>query len=172
VGEEWRLVIELDAEGALAPIVNEIAAELGADIGLHRAGHTLVAYADTPEAAGAAEHHLRVALEQRALGHLKSSVEHWNHDEQQWEDRDGSPTEPPDDEGEPETGEVSWTVTVTLSHHRDAKRLSEQLTMEGWHAASSWHTVEVSTRSRADANSLVAELGVRAPGTQATIVEG
>jgi len=178
VGEEWRLVIELDAEGALAPIVNEIVGELGAEIGLHRAGHALVAYADSPEAAGAAEQHLRIALERHALGHLKSSVEHWNHDEQQWEDRDGNPTEPADDEDgegdedeEYETRDGSWTVTVTLPHHRDAKRLSEQLKGEGWQASSSWHTVDVWTRSHEDAESLVAELGVHAPGAETAIAE-
>ena len=179
MGEEWRLLIELDAEGALAPVSNEIVAELGAEIGLHRAGNALIAYADSPEVAGGAEHRLREVLERRALGHLTTSVEHWNHAEQEWEDSDGRPTEPDDeDEGEGEgEGEdedepaAAWRVRVALPHHRDAKRLCDQLKMEGWDASASWHVVEVSTRSRDDADTLVAELGMRAPGAEATIEE-
>jgi hypothetical protein len=174
VDEEWRLLIELDAQGALATVSNEIVAE----IGLHRADNALVAYADSAEAAGAAEHRLREALERRALGHLTTSVEHWNHAEQEWEDSDGSPTEPDDenlneaeDEDEDEPAGDAWTVSVAMQHHRDAKRLSDQLRMEGWDASASWHVVEVSTRSRDDAETLVAELGMRAPGSEPTMVE-
>jgi hypothetical protein len=172
VGEEWRLLIELDAQGALASVSNEIVAELGAEIGLHGAGNALIAYADSAEAAGAAEHRLREALERRALGHLTTSVEHWNHAEQEWEDSDGSPTEPDgEDEAEDEPAGDAWTVSVAMQHHRDAKRLSDQLRMEGWDASASWHVVEVSTRSRDDAETLVAELGMRAPGSEPTMVE-
>lgn len=37
MGEEWRLLIDMDADGALAPAADGIVAELGEEIGLHRA---------------------------------------------------------------------------------------------------------------------------------------
>jgi len=131
VAEDWRLSIELDAEGTLASVANEIIAELGDSVGLHRADNTLVAYADSPEAAVAAEHRLREALDRSALGHLTTSVEHWNHAGQEWQDAAGNPTESDGDEDEPNTPPNSWAVTVALPHHHEAKQLSEQLKAEG-----------------------------------------
>jgi hypothetical protein len=46
VSDEWRLFIELDADGALAPAA-QLLADLDAEIGLHRAGDSLVTYADS-----------------------------------------------------------------------------------------------------------------------------
>jgi hypothetical protein len=183
VGEEWRLVIEFDADGALAPAAEEIVAELGSEIGLHRAGDSLVAYADTPEAAHAAERRLRGELEKRGLAHLESGVQHWSHGDQEWQDGAGDPAEADDDAADEEdeveeddTAEEpsaadAWTVAVSLSHHREAKQLAEQLRNEGWDVSSSWHTLEVSTRGREEAETLVAELELRAPDADVAIAE-
>lgn len=182
MGEEWRLLIEFDADGALAPAAEEIVAELGEEIGLHRADDSLIAYADTPEAAHAAERRLRQELEKRGLGHLGSGVQHWSHTDQEWQDDAGHPTEPEDDdedeeyEGDEGTAEESSgtgprTVLVSLSHHHEAKQLADELRNEGWDASSSWHRVEISTRSLEEAESLVAELDVRAPDTDVFISE-
>lgn len=179
MGEEWRLLIELDAEGALAPVANEILAELGGEIGLHRAGDTLVAYADSPELAATAQHRLRGALERHSIGHLESRVEHWDHDSQEWTSGDGeSPGSP--NVGEPDSHDwssheetpASWTVTVSLEHHRAAKQLAEALRAEGYEVSSSWHEVEVLTANRHDAELLVAEVGLRAPGAETEILVG
>lgn len=175
MGEEWRLLIELSADGAPAPAADEIVDELGEEIGLHKADGSLIAYADTPEAARAAEHRLRSELEQRGLAHLEPRVEHWSHDDQEWQDGPGEPTEP-DDENDDDTAEETLdsgprTVLVSLSHHHEAKQLADELSDEGWHASSSWHTVEISTRSPEEAQSLVAELGARAPEAEVAISE-
>jgi len=79
VGDEWRLLIELDAEGELAAVAKELISELGPLIGLHQADEGLVAYSDTAAGSAGAERRLRDALERRALGHLESHVEHWDH---------------------------------------------------------------------------------------------
>jgi hypothetical protein len=176
VGEEWRLLIELDADGALAPAAEEIVDQLGEEIGLHRADGSLMAYADTPAEARAAEQRLRRELEKRGLAHLEPRVERWSHDDQEWQDSDGNPTEPEDDEPDEDedTDEETTgpgTVLVSLSHHHEAKQLAEQLRNEGWDASSSWHSVEVSTRSPEEAESLVAELGVHAPDAEVAIGE-
>ena len=180
MGEEWRLLIEFDADGALGPAAEEIVAELGEEIGLHRDDDGLVAYADTPEAAHAALRRLRQALEKRGLAHLEPHIDHWSHDEQEWQDGAGDPTErddPEDHEDEEDEraaeppGTGSRTVLVSLSHHHEAKELADVLRNEGWDASSSWHTVEISTRSPAEAESLVAELDVRAPDTDVFISE-
>lgn len=168
MGEEWRLLIEFDAVGARAPAAGELVAELSSEIGLHRADDSLVAYADTPEAAHAAERRLRGELEKRGLAHLESRVQHRSHDEQEWKDDSGQPTEPEDkdedyDAAEERPGTGPTAVLVSLSHHHEAKQLADQLRNEDWDASSSWRTVEISTRSREDAESLVAELDVRAP---------
>jgi hypothetical protein len=178
VGEEWRLLIELDADGELAPAAKELIAELGPLIGLHRADEGLVAYSDTAAGAAGAEHQLRSELERRALGHLESRIEHWDHEKQKWTTESGSSPEPTD-EDEPGSGDdvddddldempppSSWTVAVSLSHHREARRLVEELKAEGWNASSSWHMVEVKTRSHDDAQTLVTELELRAPGAE------
>lgn len=47
MSDEWRLFIVLDADGALAPAAAELVADLDAEIGLHRAGDSLVTYADS-----------------------------------------------------------------------------------------------------------------------------
>jgi hypothetical protein len=178
VGEEWRLLIEMDADGAPAPTAEQIVAEFGDEIGLHRADVGLVAYADTPEGARAAERRLRQELGKRGLAHLAPRVEHWSHDDQEWQDDSGQPTEPgdefdeqdeDDDTTEEPAGTGPRTVLVSLSHHHEAKQLVDQLRNEGGEASSSWHTVEVSTRSREDAESLVAELEVRAPDAEVAI---
>lgn len=171
MGEEWRLLIELDAEGMLAPVVEELVAELE-EVGVHRAGESLVAYADSPEAAGAAERHLRRALERHSLGHLEPAVERWDHDEQEWKPDGRDSSEAPDTKGlEPTRGEPygPWIVTVSVPHHRDARVLAEELTAEGYEVSSSWHAVEVTTGSRHDADVLVAEVGLRAPGAETKI---
>jgi hypothetical protein len=178
VSDEWRLLIELDADGASEPVAKELVSELGSEIGLHRAGDSLVAYADTPEAAHSAESRLRRELEQRGLAHLEAGVEHWSHAKQEWQDESGNPTEPEDDadEDDPDTEEhgdfddgpsdaASWTVTISRAHHSDARRLAEELKAEGWVASSSWHKLEATTRSREEAETLVAELESRAPGS-------
>lgn len=186
MGEEWRLLIEMNADGALAPAAEGIVAELGEEIGLHRADGSLVAYAETPEAARAAEHRLRRELEQRGLTHLEPRVEHWSHEDQEWQDHAGNPTEPEDEyedyddkesyqdengpDEEPE-GTGPRTVLVSLTHHHEAKQLAEQLRNEGWDASSSWHKVEITTRSSEDAESLVAELEVRAPDAEVFVSE-
>ena len=181
MGEEWRLLIEFDADGALERAAGEIVAEVGEEIGLHRDDDGLVAYADTQQAARATEQRLRRELEQRGLAHLEPHVDHWSHEDQEWQDATGTPTEPEDEadkdddtddeaDGEPEdTG--PRTVLVSLSHHHEAKQLAEQLRNEGWDASSSWHTVEISTRSPEEAESLVSELDVRAPDTDVFISE-
>jgi hypothetical protein len=182
VGEEWRLLIELDADGALAPAADGIVAELGEEIGLHRAEGALVAYADTPQAARAAEHRLRRELEKRGLARLEPRVEHWSHEDQEWRDEAGSPTGPEDeaededyeddaedDAAEEPPGTGPRTVVVSLSRHHEAKQLAEELRNEGWNASSSWHHVEISTRSPEEAASLIAELDVRAPDTDVWI---
>jgi hypothetical protein len=178
VSDEWRLLIELDADGALEPVAKELVSELAAEIGLHRAGDGLVAYADTPEAAHSAERLLRRELEQRGLEHVAPAVERWSHDDQEWQDANGNPTEPEDDaeDDEPDAEEdndlddepsdaVSWTVRISLAHHSEAKRLAEDLKAEGWVASSSWHKLEATTRSREEAETLAAELESRAPGS-------
>ena len=180
MSDEWRLLVELDAEGALEPVAKELVSELGTEIGLHRAGESLVAYADTPEAAHSAERRLRRELEQRGLAHLESGVEHWSHDDEEWQDESGNSTEPEDeaedDDADPEEDDgdlddgpsdaTSWTVSVALAHHSDAKHLAEELKSEGWIASSSWHKLEATTRSRDEAETLAAELESRAPGSK------
>jgi hypothetical protein len=170
VGEEWRLLIELDGDGAAAPAAKEIVDELGEEIGLHRADDSLLAYADTSEAAHAAEQRLRHELERRGLAQIEPRVEHWSHDDQEWQDGAGNPTEPEDDEDdgfdgqdEEPAGTGPRTVVVSLAHHHEAKQLADQLRNEGWDASLSWHNVEIATRSPEEAESLVAELGARAP---------
>ena len=181
MGEEWRLLIELDADGALASAAKEIVDELGEEIGLHRADGSLMAYADTPEEARAAEQRLRRELENRGLAQFEPRIEHWSHDDQEWQGGAGNPTEPQDDADEIE-GEDDDTdeetqdtgprmIMVPLSHHHEAKELADQLRSEGWDASSSWHRVEISTRSPEEAESLVAELDVRAPDADVAISE-
>jgi hypothetical protein len=181
VGDEWRLLIELDADGALEPVAKELEAETG----LHRAGDSLVVYADTPEEAHSAERLLRRELEQRGLAHVEPRVEHWSHEDQEWRAPNGNASEPEDaaeddeppaeadDDFDDEASEAdSWTVSVSLAHHRDAKRLAEELKAEGWVASAPWHTLEATTRSRDEAETLAAELESRAPGTEPEIWAG
>ena len=151
MGEEWRLLIELDADGAPAPAAKEIVDELGEEIGLHRADGSLVA----------------------GLARLEPRVEHWSHDDQEWRDGAGNPGEPEEDEDMDEEPADSGprTVVVSLSHHHEAKQLADQLRDEGWDASSSWHNVEIATRSPEEAESLVAELGARAPDADVAIAE-
>ena len=176
MGDEWRLLIELDAEGELAAVAKELISELGPLIGLHQADEGLVAYSDTAAGAAGAERRLRDALERRALGHLESHVEHWDHEKQEWtsesngstdltdEDEPSSDDDGDDSDLEETMPASSWTVTVSLPHHREARRLAEELKAEGWNVSSSFHTVEVTTRSHDDAQTLVTELELRAPG--------
>jgi len=181
VGEEWRLLIELGADGAPAPAAKAIVDELGEEIGLHRADGSLVAYADTPEEARFAEHRLRQALERRGLEQLKPRVEHWSHDDQEWQDGAGQPTEPePEEDEDDDTDTVEEaadsetgprTVMVRLSNHHEAKELADQLRNEGWDASSSWHSVEIATRSPEEAESVVAELDARAPDAEVWTAE-
>jgi hypothetical protein len=63
VSDEWRLLIELDADGALAPAAKELVAGLDAEIGLHRAGDSRVTYAD-----GSGGTELLAEVESRAPG--------------------------------------------------------------------------------------------------------
>jgi hypothetical protein len=168
-------LIDLNADGALEPVAKELVSELDAEIGLHRAGDSLVAYADTPEAAHSAERLLRRELEQRGLEHVAPGVERWSHDDQDWQDANGNPTETDHDADEPDAAEdepsdaVSWTVGISLAHHSEAKRLAEDLKVEGWVASSSWHKLEATTRSREEAETLAAELESRAPGSDPVI---
>jgi hypothetical protein len=158
VSDEWRLLIEL-----------------GDEIGLHRAGDSLVTYADSSGGAELLTQRLRRELEQRGLEHLAPRIEHWDHDAQEWKrDDERQPATAGDvpsleDEEDEEPAEAStassWTVTVSLAHHRDAKRLAEELKSEGWSVSSSWHTLETTTRSREEAETLAAELESRAPGS-------
>jgi hypothetical protein len=185
VDDEFRLLVEVDADGALEAAAKEIVDELGEEIGLHRADGGLMAYADTPEEARAAERRLRQELEKRGLAQLEPRIEHWSHDDQEWQDGDGNPAEPAEDEdyddtgsgdegedddtGEETTDTGPRTVVVSLSHRHEAKQLAEELRNEGWHASSSWHHVEISTRSPEEAESLAAELEVRAPDAEVFI---
>jgi hypothetical protein len=183
VGEEWRLLIEIDADGALAPAAEGIIANLGEEIGLHRAEGRLLAYADTPQAAHAAEQRLRHELERRGLAHFEPRIEHWSHEDQEWQDDAGNATEPDEDEDdefqqdefdeqdttEEPAGTGPRTVVVSLSHHHEAKQLAEKLRNEGWDASSSWHKVEISTRSPEEAESVIAELDVHAPEAEVWI---
>jgi hypothetical protein len=175
VGEEWRLLIELDADGALEPAAKEIVDELGEEIGLHKADDNLVAYVDTPQAARAAERRLRRELEQRGLAQLEPRIEHWSHNDQEWQVGAGSPAEPEDNDtdGDEPVAEPDSTgprtVLVSLSHRHEAKKLAEALRNEGWQASSSWHHVEIATRSPEEAESLIAELDVRAPDAEVFI---
>jgi hypothetical protein len=176
VGEEWRLLIEFDGDGALEAAAEQIVAVLGEEIELHEDDDGLVAYAGTPEEAHAAERRLRQALETRGLAHLEPHVDHWSHDDQEWQHATGGPTEPDDKAEENDTDDEPEdagprTVAVSLSHHHEAKQLADQLRNEGWDASSSWHTVEIRTRSRDDAESLVAELEARAPDAEVAIAE-
>ena len=180
MSDEWRLLIEFDADGALEPVAKELVADLD-EIDLHRAGDSLVAYADTPEEAHAAERLLRRELEKRGLAHLTSGVEHWNHEEEEWQDAQVRPTEPDDDrdDDDPDADNAhdfdepgdpgSWMVRISVAHHRDAKRLAEELKAEGWVASSSWHTLEATTRSREEAETLASELDSRVPGGEPEI---
>jgi len=61
-------------------------------------------------------------------------------------------------------------VPVEVSPSLSAE-LADQLRSEGWDASSSWHRVEISTRSPEEAESLVAELDGRAPDADVAISE-
>ena len=114
-----------------------------------------------------------VEIEQHGLARLEPRVEHWSHDDQEWRDGAGNPGEPEEDEDMDEEPADSGprTVVVSLSHHHEAKQLADQLRDEGWDASSSWHNVEIATRSPEEAESLVAELGARAPDADVAIAE-
>jgi hypothetical protein len=63
-------------------------------------------------------------------------------------------------------------VTVSLPRHREVKRLAEELRPEGWKVYAFWHTVEVVTVSRHDAELVLAEVRMRAPGAAIEIAGG
>ncbi|HET6997617.1 MAG TPA: hypothetical protein VFI03_03425 [Solirubrobacterales bacterium] len=192
MNDEWRLQIDVEDEGHLAPLVERLDAqeledELGDDfhdrVVLSREGGRIFAYARTREQAEAVGE--RVAkIDEEQTWSAATELRHWHPLAERWEDPD-APL-PSDDAAKvaehqqmlaaergrlEETGEPEYEVRVELPSHRDAARFAEQLRAEGLPAVRRWKYLVVGARDEDEARALAARLEAEAPEGSETVAE-
>jgi hypothetical protein len=162
-GDDWRLRIELDDDGAgwlLARLggggARQLARELEAErLVVSHDDDTVFVYAGS---LAQIEHALpTIDAELRELGLEPREIvsEHWLDEEDRWD------SEPPGDtveEATAESGYAPWEVRIPCASHADARALADRLEAEGYGVVRRWSFVIAGTSTREEADDLAARL--------------
>jgi hypothetical protein len=190
--EDWRIhVVMAGGEGAdwshdrleAGSLASDVADALGDRVAVSRDGDDeLFLYADTEEAARAAEKVVRDDLESHGT-RATVDLTRWHDDAEEWKPAD-VPLPSTDAERAAEHAELvasedadtaadnvaEWEIRVDLPSHRDAKRLAERLEAEGVEPVRRWKYLFVGAPDEDQARAWAEELRATVPeGSEVTV---
>src|SRR4051812_10162224 len=186
--EDWRLHVVMDDSSwshdrlEAGSLASDVAAALGERVAVSRDDDELFLYADTEEAARAAEKVVRDDLESHGT---QARVERtrWHDDAEEWKPAD-VPLPSTEAERAAEHAELiakedadtasdsaaEWEIRVDLPSHRDAKRLAEQLEAAGVEPVRRWKYLFVGAPDEDQARAWAEELRATLPeGSEVTV---
>ena len=193
MGEDWRVRVKVEDTGGLGPwsadrleareLAEDVGRELGDRVAVSRDDGELFLYADSEEAARAAEREARADLQEHGwTGSVELS--RWHDDAERW-----MPPEAPLPAGKAERaaehaqlvaeedaeaaaeGYAGWEVRVDLPSHRDAKRLADELERDGVKPVRRWKYLFVGAADEDAAREWATRLRAGAPEGSTITVE-
>ncbi len=187
-GEDWRLQVEVDEEGAAAGLVERIEAtriehalerSLENRIAVSREGHKVFCYMSSPAQADEVQRVIsQIAADSDV--EVRSELRRWHEVSESWE----LPEQPVDPEQEHQTlisseqqesrerGFPEYEVRVECASRKEARALSEQLRGSGTANVRRSHYVLIGALDEDAAQELANGVSVRAPGVVSVKVEG
>jgi hypothetical protein len=191
MAEDWRVTVRLNEaaalNGALAAlrehrVEQQVGGPLGGPIAVSGNGDDLFLYADTEAGARAARDLVTTVLGQKEIGVGATTVEHWHHAEERWEDAGADAASTPEaEQTEHErleqqealesqtTGVAEWELRIEFASHHDARAFAERLGSEGFrHLVRRWRFLLVGVDDRDDALAWAQRLSDELPA-EATI---
>jgi hypothetical protein len=189
--EDWRVRVVLEGDGdpswshdrlAASSLEDDVGAALGSRVAVSRDGDELFLYADTEEAARAAE---RVVRDDISHHGWAGTVEltRWHDEAEEWRPAD-EPLPATDAERAAEHASrvaqedadtasdniAAWEIRVDLPSHREAKQLAERLEAEGLEPVRRWKYLFVGAPDEDVARAWAEELRKEAPaGSEVTV---
>jgi hypothetical protein len=163
-------------------LASDVAAALGERVAVSRDEDELFLYADTEEAARAAEKVVRDDLEQHGTA-AKVELTRWHDDAEEWKPAD-VPLPGTDAERAAEHAELiakedadtasdsvaEWEIRVDLPSHRDAKRLADRLEAAGVEPVRRWKYLFLGAPDEDQARAWADELRATVPeGSEVTV---
>lgn len=167
MADDWRIRIEVAEEEHARGLLERLGAELGSEarelareleerrLAVSRDGDTVFVYASGRDEAEKAEAVVQAELREHGVEARTSRIEHWLADEERWDD------EPPGERWEAEEagrGYAPWEVRVECDSRDEARRLVEQLELEGYRPERQFRYVIAGTATREEAETLAARL--------------
>jgi hypothetical protein len=164
-------------------VEDDVRRQLGDRIAVSGSGGRVFLYADTEEAARAAESVTRRVLRAHDLeGAFR--VDRWHHEEARWEDAGVPlPSTPAEHEAEHErleqeeteesraSGIAEWELRIELASHHDASALAERLEQEGYRVVRRSTFLLVGTNNEDEAEALARRLEPNLPAGATIHVE-
>src|SRR3954453_10341431 len=192
MAEDWRVHVVLEDSGGRGPwsadrleareLADDIGGELGDRVAVSRDDGELFLYADSEDAARAAERVVRADLDEHGWA-AQVELARWHEDAEEWK----SPDVPlpatdaeraaehaelvPDEDAETAAeGYAAWEVRVDLPSHRDAKRLADKLERDGAEPVRRWKYLFVGAADEDAARAWAEQLRAEAPeGSEITV---
>jgi hypothetical protein len=185
--EDWRIHVVLEADGGRGPwsedrleansLAEDVGEALGDRVAVSRDDAELFLYADTEEAARAAEEVVRADVEQHGW-RAEVTLARWHDDAEEWMSPDvalpASDAERAAEHAalvaEEDSEPTQWEVRVDLPTHRDAKRLAESLEASGVKPVRRWKYLFVGAPDEDEAAAWAERLKAEAaPGSKVTV---
>jgi hypothetical protein len=191
MAEDWRVRVTLEGEDGTSwshdrleasSLADDVSAALGDRVAVSRDGDELFLYADTEEAARAAEKVVRDDLAQHGGGGVVE-LTRWHDEAEEWRPA-AEPLPATDAERAAEHAArvakedadtasdnvAEWEIRVDLPSHRDAKRLAERLEADGIEPVRRWKYLFVGAPDEDVARAWAEELRKEAPaGSEVTV---
>ena len=192
MAEDWRVHVVLEDSGGRGPwsadrleareLADDIGGELGDRVAVSRDDGELFLYADSEDAARAAERVVRADLDEHGWSG-QVELTRWHDDAEEWKSPDlalpATDAERAAERAEllaeedAETaaaGYAAWEVRVDLPSHRDAKRLADKLERDGAEPVRRWKYLFVGAADEDAARDWAEELRAEAPeGSEITV---
>ena len=192
MAEDWRIHVVLKDSGGRGPwsadrleareLADDLAGTLGERIAVSRDDGELFLYADSENAARAAERVVRADLDEHGWSG-EVELTRWHDDAEEWKPAD-VPLPATDAERAAEHSELmasedaetaaegfaAWEVRVDLPSHRDAKRLADKLERDGVEPVRRWKYLFVGAADEDAARDWAEQLRADAPdGSKITV---
>jgi hypothetical protein len=185
--EDWRVHVVMSAEGGRGPwsedrlearsLAEDVGSALGDRVAVSRDDGELFLYADTEDAARAAEQVVQADVSEHGWS-ADVTIERWHDDAEEWM-APSVPLPSSDAEraaeharlvAEEDSEPTQWEVRVDLPTHRDAKRLAESLSAEGVEPVRRWKYLFVGAPDEDEARAWAERLQAEAaPGSKVTV---
>jgi hypothetical protein len=165
MADDWRLRIELGAEGAHGLLgrlglvdtdADELAHELHDErLAVTRDEDTVFVYAPTQAQLDRARPAIEAELAKLGLEPELVRAEHWLDDEDRWDDEPDTGTT---EEQTAAHGYAPWEVRIPCRSHHEARELALRLEADGYGVVRRWSYVIAGTATREEADALARSL--------------